>query len=180
MDELEMEAPITPSVKIFIASDHTGFVLKFELIEYLREEPQYEVIDVGALELTPGDDYPDFIAPCAEQVVDATKKFPSEKVVGIVIGGSGQGEAMVANRTHGVRAAVYYGQAHAVSAIDAEGAPSLDGFDIIRLARLHNDANILSLGARFVSENEAKEAVQIFLDTEFLPDERHLRRISKF
>jgi ribose 5-phosphate isomerase B len=174
-------------IKIFIASDHTGFVLKVALIEFLSEMPEYEVTDMGALELTPGDDYPDFIAPCAkkvaaEEAAEHAKNASNadRKVFGIVIGGSGQGEAMVANRAHGVRAAVFYGQAHAVSAIDAEGAPAIDGFDIIRLARLHNDANVLSLAARFVAEDEAKEAVHIFLGTAFLNDERHVRRIAKF
>jgi ribose 5-phosphate isomerase B len=166
-------------IKVFIASDHTGFVLKANLIDFLRDALEHEVVDVGAHELVLGDDYPDFIAPCAQQVAEESKNAPNE-TFGIVIGGSGQGEAMVANRTHGVRAAVFYGQVHAISAVDAEGAPSLDGFDIVRLARRHNNANVLSLAARFVSQDEAKEAIRIFLDTPFNGGERHVRRISKF
>ena len=75
---------------------------------------------------------------------------------------------------------MFYGQARAAGAVDAEGAPSLDGYDIIRLAREHNDANVLSLAARFLSEDDAKEAVRIFLETPFTGSERHMRRIAKF
>ncbi|MBU2330094.1 RpiB/LacA/LacB family sugar-phosphate isomerase, partial [Patescibacteria group bacterium] len=99
--------------------------------------------------------------------------------LGIVIGGSGQGEAMAANRVSGVRAALFYGQAHATGPIDALGAPALDGYDIIRLAREHNNANILSLAARFITLDDAKEAVRIFLSAGFTADERHVRRIQK-
>jgi ribose 5-phosphate isomerase B len=83
---------------------------------------------------------------------------------GIIIGGSGQGEAMCANRVVGIRAAVFYGGAS----------------EIVRLAREHNDANILSLGARFVSIEEAKESVHIFLTTPFSDAPRHARRLAKF
>lgn len=160
--------------KVFIAADHTGFLLKNALIEYVRDALSYEIEDLGAFELNPTDDYPDMIRPCA-QMVAAT---PGS--LGIVIGGSGQGEAMVANRAKGIRAALYYGQARAVGPIDAEGAPALDGYDIVRLAREHNDANVLSLAARFVEEEDAKEAVRIFLESVFTGEERHARRIAKF
>lgn len=161
-------------MKVFIATDHTGYILKNALVEYVREALLYEVEDLGAHELNPGDDYPDLIRPCAEKVAG------QKEALGIVLGGSGQGEAMVANRVPGVRAAVFYGQARAAGAVDAEGAPSLDGYDIIRLAREHNDANVLSLAARFLSEDDAKEAVRIFLETPFTGSERHMRRIAKF
>ena len=161
-------------MKVYIATDHTGFVLKNTLVEYLRDTLLYDVEDLGAHELHPDDDYPDLIRPCAVKVA-------SEKgALGIILGGSGQGEAMVANREKGARAAVFYGQSRATGAVDAEGAPSLDGFDIVRLAREHNDANLLSLAARFVSEEDAKEAVRIFLETPFTGMERHVRRIGKF
>jgi ribose 5-phosphate isomerase B len=99
--------------------------------------------------------------------------------LGIVIGGSGQGEAIAANRVPGARCALYYGQAHATGPIDAAGAPALDGYDIVRLAREHNDANVLSLAARFLTEEDAKEAVRIFLEAQFTAEERHVRRIAK-
>jgi ribose 5-phosphate isomerase B len=105
----------------------------------------------------PADDYPNFILPCAKKVA-AT---PESR--GVVLGGSGQGEAMAANRIKGVRAAVYY------------GGP----MDIIKLSRLHNDANVLSLGARFVSVEEAQSALELWLKTPFSEEERHARRIQE-
>ncbi len=160
-------------MKVFIATDHTGYILKNTLVDYVRDALLYEIEDLGAHELNPEDDYPDLIRPCAERVAATPGSL------GIVIGGSGQGEAMVANKVAGVRAATFYGQSRATGAVDAEGAPSLDGFDIVRLAREHNDANVLSLGARFVSEEDAKEAVRIFLETPFTGVARHTRRIRK-
>lgn len=160
-------------MKIFIAADHTGFILKDVLVEYLRDALMYEVEDLGAASLDGDDDYPDYVIPCAKKVLE------NVGTLGIVIGGSGQGEAMAANRVAGARCALYYGQAHATGAIDAAGAPSLDGYDIVRLAREHNDANVLSLAARFLTEEDAKEAVRIFLESPFTGEERHVRRIKK-
>ncbi len=160
-------------MKLYIASDHTGFGLKSELVSYVRMLG-YEVEDMGAHELVPDDDYPDMITPAAERVA------ATPDTLGIVIGGSGQGEAMAANRVKGARCALFYGQAKAVGAIDAEGAPALDGYDIVRLAREHNDANVLSLAARFVDLETAKDAVRIFIETPFSGLERHARRIGKF
>src|SRR3990167_3628069 len=128
-------------MKIYIASDHAGFYLKKQLIQYL-ELKGYEVEDMGAYEMNEADDYPDFIIPCAQKVSSDTGS------VGIVIGGSGQGEAIAANKVKGIRAAVYYG-----------GPSTNSGSSIPRLAREHNDANILSLGARFLSADDAKKAV---------------------
>lgn len=161
-------------MKIFIAADHTGFILKATLSEYLREMLSHDVTDLGAAALHPDDDYPDYVIPCAEQVAATPGSL------GIVIGGSGQGEAMAANRVKGARTALYYGQARATAAIDALGAPALDGYDIVRLAREHNDANILSLAARFLTEEDAKEAVRVFVESSFSGEERHARRIGKF
>ena len=126
----------------------------------------YEVHDMGPFSLNEEDDYPDFVAPLAVEVAQHAGSF------GIVIGGSGQGEAMCANRVLGVRAAVFYGQ--------EDNSMSPDTFEIVKLAREHNDANILSIGARFVDVDEAKFAVELFLKTEFSKDERHVRRINKF
>lgn len=160
-------------MKIFIAADHTGFILKTTLIDYIRDVLIHEVEDMGAAALDGDDDYPDYVTPCAKKVVAAKGSL------GIVIGGSGQGEAIAANRVPGVRCALYYGQAKATGAIDAAGAPALDGYDIVRLSREHNDANVLSLAARFLTDDDAKEAVRIFLESPFTGEERHVRRIAK-
>lgn len=144
-------------MKLFIASDHAGFDLKRILVEHLRMAG-HDVFDRGAREYKPDDDYPDYISLVAREISEK----PSG-ARGIVIGGSGQGEAMCANKFYGVRAAVYYGGNN----------------DIIRLSRDHNDANVLSLGARFISPDEAKRAVTLWLDTPFSGDDRHKRRIQK-
>ncbi|HEV7449584.1 MAG TPA: RpiB/LacA/LacB family sugar-phosphate isomerase [Candidatus Paceibacterota bacterium] len=143
-------------MKLFVASDHAGYELKQKLTDFLLSQG-HEVEDCGPSRLNPADDYPDYIGPCAHKVADTHGSF------GIVIGLSGQGEAMAANRVRGARAAVYY------------GGPA----DILKLSRQHNDANILSLGARFVSFDEASKAVTTWLDTHFEHDERHQRRILK-
>lgn len=160
-------------MQIYLASDHAGFRLKAALIEQLTLLGN-EVEDLGAHALDPEDDYPDFITPLAKRVAGEPGSL------GIVLGGSGQGEAMAANRIPGIRAAVFYGKMRAASTLDAEGGYSEDGFDCVRLPRRHNDANVLSIGARFVSPAEADEAVRVFLSTPFSGDERHVRRIGKF
>jgi len=143
-------------MKIYIATDHAGFEIKEGLIPFLTSLG-HDVEDCGARILDAQDDYPDFAAKVAETV-------PKEEgSVGIVLGGTGQGEAMVANRFKGVRAVVYYGGAK----------------EIVTLSREHNNANVLSLGARFLSLDEAKEAVQLWLETPFSNEERHIRRIGK-
>ena len=144
-------------MKIYIGSDHAGFEMKKVLMSHL-ELMGHEVVDKGPDHLDPTDDYPDFVALVAEGVAEVDLG-----AVGVVIGGTGTGEAIEANRLFGVRTAVYY------------GGPE----EIIKLAREHNDANILSLGARFISEEEAKRAVDLFLETKFSGDERHKRRILK-
>lgn len=143
-------------MKVYIGTDHAGFALKQTLVAFLGELG-YEVNDMGAFEHDETDDYPDFIVPVARAVSADTA------VRGIILGGSGQGEAIVANRFAGVRAAVYY------------GGPT----EIVRLSRKHNDANVLSLGVRFLTEEEAKEAVSLWLATPFSGEERHARRIKK-
>lgn len=153
---------------IYLAADHAGFELKETIRQYLKEHG-HQVEDCGAFEKDTDDDYPDFILPCARHVARDPGSF------GVIIGASGQGEAMAANRIAGVRAAVYYGSA-SISQIDAEGA----ALGLIESVRMHNNANVLSLGARFMSEDEAVSAVALFLSTRFSGDERHLRRIGKF
>lgn len=143
-------------MKIFLASDHAGFELKQKLIDHLHARG-HEVEDMGPARLNPADDYPDYIRPCAKKVAE------THDSVGVITGMSGQGEAMAANRVRGIRAAVYY------------GGP----IDIIKLSRQHNDANILSFGARFVSADEAAKALDLWLGTHFEHDERHQRRILK-
>ncbi len=166
--------------KVYIASDHAGFVLKQFITESLTERG-YTVEDLGAYSFSPEDDYPDFITPCAQRVAqENTSDSAAASVLGIIIGGSGQGEAMAANRVKGARAAVFYGGAHAVGAVETEGTVATDTFDIVRLARLHNDANILSLGARFLSKEESLQAASLFLETEFSHLPRHIRRLKKF
>lgn len=144
-------------MKIYLAADHAGYNLK-EKIKSFLEEKGYDVQDFGAFEYEKGDDYPDFISKAAEAV---SKDSESRA---IVLGGSSQGEAMVANRYKNVRAAAYYGGAE----------------EILRLTREKNDANVLALGARFLDEEEALRAVEFWLDTPFSGDERHVRRIAKF
>ncbi|OIO31263.1 ribose-5-phosphate isomerase [Candidatus Nomurabacteria bacterium CG1_02_43_90] len=143
-------------MKLYIGTDHAGFELKEELVSFLRVEG-HEVEDMGAHTFEALDDYPDFIRPVAEAVADDITSR------GIILGGSGQGEAMCANRIKGARAAVYYGGT----------------VDIAILSREHNDANILSLGARFVEMDEAKEVVRVWLETPFSGEGKHARRIAK-
>ena len=142
----------------YLATDHAGFNLKEKIKQFLTELG-YETQDFGAFSFEPTDDYPDFVKLAAEAVA----KDP-ENSRAIVLGGSGQGEAMVANRYKGVRAAV----------LDKYDA------DIIKLSREHNNANVLSLGARFLKEEEALSAVKLWLETPFTEEERHKRRIAKF
>lgn len=166
---------------IYIASDHAGFELKNYLIEFLSSKG-YDIKDMGAHKFSKEDDYPDFITPCAKIVANENMRGgeAAAHVFGIIIGGSGQGEAMAANRISGARAAVFYGAARSTTVVDEKGTAPTDSFDIIRLARQHNNANILSLGARFISEELAREAVILFLETSFSGESRHIRRISKY
>ena len=142
-------------MKIHLATDHAGLELK-EKVKLNLLNIDHEVIDHGAYEYDALDDYPDFIFPCA----NAVSNDPESK--GIILGGSGQGEAMAANRVKGVRAAVFY------------NGPD----EIIKLSRQHNNANILSLGARFMSEEEMYKTIEVWLSTDF-ESGRHQRRIEK-
>lgn len=162
-------------MKIYFASDHGGFEMKNALLAFVRDELGHDTEDCGAFTYDADDDYPDFITPCAKKVAADPGSF------GIIGGGTGNGEAMAANRVKGARAAVFYGHKEAVATIDIAGTSgSADGMDIIRLAREHNDANMLSLGYRFVSDEEAKRAIKLFLHTPFSNAKRHKRRLAKF
>ncbi|MDP2665027.1 MAG: RpiB/LacA/LacB family sugar-phosphate isomerase [bacterium] len=160
-------------MKVYFAADHAGFALKNALIEHVRTLG-YDIEDLGPASLNPEDDYPDYMTPLAKRVADEVDAR------GIFVGGSGQGEAMCANRIPLIRAAVFYGPRRVTIALDIEGGHSEDGYDAVRLPRRHNDANVLSIGARFVSGDEADEAVRIFLDTPFSGSSRHARRLAKF
>jgi ribose 5-phosphate isomerase B len=142
---------------LYLATDHAGFNHKEAVREWLVTEG-CTVIDLGASILDEADDFPDYINTAGK----AVSQNP-ETTAAIIFGGSGQGEAMVANRFPGVRATVYYG-----------GDES-----IIQLSREHNDANVLSIGARFVSIDEAKKAIWNWLHLERGTDPKYHRRNLK-
>jgi len=154
-------------MKVFFAGDHAGFELKTKLIPFVRSLG-HDVEDLGPFTFDINDDFPDFVVPLARKVEEDRNSF------GIIVAASGQGEAMCANRFKGVRAAVYYGSVSETQT-DADG----HALDLIASTRAHNDSNVLSIGARFVNEDEAKKAVELWLVTKFSGDERHLRRIGK-
>lgn len=157
------------SICVYFGSDHAGFSLKNELLTFVRDELGYMVEDCGAYEHNNEDDYPTFVFPVARSVAEEP-----ENRRGIVLGASGQGEAMVANRVSGVRAALYYGEPQGTQT-DAGG----EALDLIASTRRHNDSNVLSLGARFITSEEAKRVVREWLETPFAGEERHLRRIKQ-
>lgn len=142
---------------IHLATDHAGFELK-EFVKDALIELGYDVVDHGAFSYDEDDDYNDYISLAAASVSEG-----DENQRAIIFGGSGQGEAMQANRYRAVRSVVYY---H----FDPE---------IIKLSRQHNNSNVLSIGARFLSEEEVIESVLFWLEIEFPGEERHIRRIDK-
>jgi ribose 5-phosphate isomerase B len=151
-------------MKIYVGTDHAGFGLKEKLVDFLKGH-EYEVIDKGAYEYNEGDDYPDFVIPVAREI----SKDPNNSK-GIILGATGEGEAITANKFPHIRAVAYYGQSNAV--VDFEA-------NIIVRSREHNNANILSLGARYLTEDEMIQAVTLWLDTPFSGQERHIRRLTK-
>lgn len=159
-------------MKVYVGTDHAGFGLKEKIKAFLLEKG-YDVTDCGAFAFDKNDDYPDFIGKAAEAVSAHSESR------GIVFGGSGQGEAMVANKYQGVRCALFYTPAIPPGATDVSGTKSTDPFEMLRLTREHNNANVLSLGARFLTEEEAKKAVITFLEGAYSAEERHQRRIDK-
>ena len=141
-------------MKVYLAADHAGFNLKESLKAFLITSG-YEVEDCGAFTLDPADDYPQFIALAAKKVVQ------TPGAAGIVFGKSGAGETIVANKITGIRA---------ILGINEEN---------VKLARLHNDANIMSLGSQFVTPEAAQNLANLFLITKFSGETRHIRRIDQ-
>jgi ribose 5-phosphate isomerase B len=139
-------------MKIVIGGDHAGFDYKSEVVKYLSEAG-HEVKDLGAYSCD-SVDYPDFAHPVAETVAKKNADF------GVLICGSGNGVAMAANKHSEIRAALCWNK------------------EVAELARLHNDANIICLPARFISVDLAKECVEVFLKTQF-EGGRHERRVKK-
>ena len=140
-------------MRVHIGGDHAAFELHQELLTFLAEEG-HEVTDHGPFEYDAVDDYPVFVLRAAQAVA----ADPGSR--GIVLGGSGNGEQMAANKVAGIRAALCYNT------------------ELARLAREHNDAQVLSMGGRMQSVAEAKEMVRTFLATQFTGEERHQRRID--
>lgn len=159
-------------MNIALATDHAGFEQLKELAAFL-EETGHSVHNFGPKDFNDEDDYPDFIIPAAEAVATG------ECEKGIVLGGSGEGEAMAANKLRGIRCAVFYGSAVPRRVVENTGRISHDPYEIVRLSRLHNDANMLSLAARFVTIEDMKQVIKLWLETDFSKDERHARRIGK-
>lgn len=139
---------------VYLGADHGGYNLKEDLKIWLAEN-NIPLEDLGADSFNPDDDYPDFIIPVAKKVA------LNEDNLGLVIGRSGNGEAIAANKVRGIRAAVCLNE------------------EMARKAKEHNNANILSLGADYISADEAKQILKVFIETPFSGDERHKRRIEK-
>lgn len=151
---------MTPEITtIHLATDHAGYVYK-EFIKTHLVELGYKIVDHGAYEFDPEDDYPKFVNLAAEAVSKA-----NDDTVAIILGGSGQGEAMAASRYENIRTTVCYGGEMAK--------------EIVKAGKEHNNANVLSLGARFIEEKDVLELVDVWLTTEFSKDERHVRRLSQ-
>ena len=141
-------------MRVYLGSDHAGFELKTRLIEWLKDAG-YEPVDCGPESYVEGDDYPPYVMAAAHAVISDPGSF------GIVIGGSGNGEQMASNKIPGIRAALAWTD------------------ETAELARLHNDANVLSLGARMCSVPDAIGFARIFLSTAFSGVPRHARRLAE-
>ncbi|MBQ0993603.1 ribose-5-phosphate isomerase [Micromonospora sp. PSH03] len=141
-------------MRVYLGSDHAGFELKVHLANHLAMQG-YDVVDVGPHNYDPDDDYPTFCLHTGDQVV------ADETGLGVVIGGSGNGEQIAANKVVGVRAALAW------------------SVETAQLARQHNDANVVAIGARQHTLDEATGIVEAFLNTPFSGNERHARRIAQ-
>ncbi|WP_432559875.1 ribose-5-phosphate isomerase [Granulicoccus sp. GXG6511] len=140
-------------MRVHIATDHAGFELKGFLVTRLAEAG-WSVVDHGAAAYEPDDDYPTTVIPCARACVETGER-------GVVLGGSGNGEQIAANKVPGCRAALAYSP------------------ETARLAREHNDAHVIGIGARMHTPDEAWEIVQTFLAADFSGAERHVRRLAQ-
>lgn len=140
-------------MRVYLGSDHAGFELKEHLVSWLKERG-HDVVDAGPVAFDAVDDYPPFVLRAAERVA----ADPGSR--GLVIGGSGNGEQIAANKVEGVRAALAWSE------------------ETAKLARGHNDANVLSIGGRMHSLDEATRFVEVFLSTPYSDEERHTRRIA--
>lgn len=147
---------------VYIASDHAGFEMK-KVVENCLLEKGHDVVDVGPFFCEENDDYPDFIHPAIRKMKESIAELGEDNVRAVVLGGSGTGEAIVANRYSGVRAVVF----------------NSTNLEIVNLGREHNNANVLSIGVRFVDANYLKLALEKFLETSFDRNSRHSRRIEK-
>jgi ribose 5-phosphate isomerase B len=145
-------------MRVHLGSDHAGLELKDHLMAWLADH-SYEVVDHGPFVHDPLDDYPVFCLRAAEGV--AAERADGLDSLGVVIGGSGNGEQIAANKVTGVRAALVWSEETAV------------------LAREHNDANVVSVGGRMHSLHDMTRFVEVFLTTAFPGDERHVRRIGQ-
>lgn len=141
-------------MRIYLAADHAGYELKVHLATYLAKQG-YEVVDVGPREFDPEDDYPVFCLHAGARVV------ADPGSLGVVIGGSGNGEQIAANKVRGVRAALAW------------------NVETAQLSRQHNDANVVGIGARQHTIDEATEIVEAFLTASFSGNDRHARRIGQ-
>ncbi len=141
-------------MRIYLGSDHAGFELKAALVQWLTQAG-HEAVDCGPASYNPDDDYPPYVMRAASAAVAEPGSL------GIVIGGSGNGEQMASNKIRGVRAALAFSE------------------ETARLARLHNDANVLSLGAREYSIDDAVRFAQVFVQTAFSGEPRHARRLGE-
>lgn len=144
----------TKVTQIYIGSDHAGYEMKEAMKKYIGEKPEFKVVDLGAFSQD-SIDYPDIAREVCEKIVD------EKGSLGILICGTGIGMMMSANKRAGIRAAVCTVELMA------------------KMARLHNDANVLCLGSRVIGMDLAKNIVDTFLTTKFEGDERHVRRIGK-
>lgn len=145
-------------MRIHIATDHAGLELSHFLIDSLRSEG-HDVFDHGPKEYDPLDDYPSFCINAALAVI--ADQQAGVEALGIVLGGSGNGEQIAANKVQGIRAALAW------------------NLDTAKLARQHNDANVIAVGARQHSQDEVLELIRAFVAEPFSHDERHSRRIGK-